>query len=876
MAYSAAFQSPLPSSSGSSKNNYASFPVDHGRLNPHFEAYRLIQEDEDGDSGSVSHHSLPLPSQPLPLADIYDFGLNHGTQRSTLGFKETKQRASHRFLVPANGTSSSPTDGPVAAYIDQNGFVVLLAFAASPSTAASPRLVGHPVHHLDLHSSQEPDRMLPSLVSVSPTLWLASDGSGKLHVLQIEPVPSPHGGPSRWISAHVRTAALRPNESTAPVPFAVFQADKDSDGKIQVLLQSVRRLTEASSKQQSSSFRGLGYQAASNTSTLTSAAAAKVVFDVHLACFDPTPAEDGDRALLVKWTVTGDEPLDFAKMDLDSGHHVLCAESAFSATTLATSGGHVQDEEKAEEPRNAPEASSVPSGPVEARHAPEFKPRRPPHYSWAQTSDTLTIAFSLPPSLVKSDIRVHFSLKGISLSLKDPLVNEDRPRIVEIGDEPTEGSLQQPSRASEDDPLENAAQMIRSGRYVSRATWGEIDPSGSVWTWERVMGTGGALKDRPMGVLTLHLEKKHEGTRWTHVFAPSSSPSSGDLKRSGSTVPLSKWEQVSKKTKLSFREARERAERVARGETEEVGDVQMEGIDEDEKEEQQEREETKDDSNSFDEEDDVPETLDPSELVNMLEGMEKYTVDEETMEAATGTHAYGTDRSGLGPALAGGRASLLQDALEEEDENVGRRTVVTWVHESRADGQGGKSTIITSRPNKDTFEERSILALPLAVSGVQQDTVVIKHDLDGAVFSLPTSTSEGNQQWTHVDHLPALAFVLASKRDASRVFAYRPKRPAPTGYGTAILAFESAPQVSGTATSGAGAGNLFVYYSNPLSHPQPETSKHGRSRVIRLGSDEPDSSSGALLGVAAVDWQPGNTLLLCLCEKRLLLYSGLL
>jgi len=42
--------------------------------------------------------------------------------------------------------------------------------------------------------------------------------------------------------------------------------------------------------------------------------------------------------------------------------------------------------------------------------------------------------------------------------------------------------------------------------------WGEIKVTESLWTWD-------SDDDHSFGLLTLHLEKGHEGTRWPHVFA---------------------------------------------------------------------------------------------------------------------------------------------------------------------------------------------------------------------------------------------------------------------------------------------------------------------------------------------------------------------
>ncbi|EPQ29114.1 uncharacterized protein PFL1_03402 [Pseudozyma flocculosa PF-1] len=831
MAHSYAFQQPLrPSDSPSS------FPIDHALLNPRFESYRLVDDGTNGGSAPVSVEPLPLPSTPLSLRQSSDGRM--------LGYKQAKERALHSFLVPAR--LSSPADParrqePVAGYIDVNGFVILLCLTAPATGKAGgegrTKLVGHPVHRIELDPQRgalgQPSS-LPSMLSLSPTRWIVSDGSGMLFDVRIEPTEQP-GGQVRWASKTTSTLTIKSDDDDVPIPFGLITAEADGDG-IRVLTQSCRREVQPASTP-ATQRGGLGFASASapGSSATPSGSSSKTVFDVRCILLDG--GSDQDEAALPEGAQSGPEAMQSHKI--------------------------------------------------------AFRPRMPPHYSWAQTTDTLTVAFSLPADIAKADIRVHFSLKGISLSLAD-----DQPRIVELSvkeSEPPAGATQADDKVT-DDPLQHAADLIRSGRYLSRALWGDIDPTGSVWTWERVIGHAGVLKGNPMGVLTLHLEKKHEGTRWTQVFADRRQPRP---KAGGIATGRSEWEHVSKKTKLSFREARERAAKVARGETDEVGEVQAEGMDEDEMEEEEqvvehealrerndEKREIEQEDDDEDDEDDVPETLDPSELINMLEGMEKYTTDEDQLEV--GGAGPGIDRTQLAD-----QPSLLRDGLEEEDDNVGRALVLSWIIEDHHDTPHGDPVDIrVDRLDRDAQEKRMLLALPMptaeAVGSAAPEAIAVKNDLDGAVFA-PPPASKGPAPWQHVDTLPALAFVLASKRDAHRVFVRHDRvgRSRALGghlYCSAALAFESAPQIGLDAAAAAGhevvgdAGNLFVYYSSTPAEGAER--KHGKSRVIRLGGGQ--QASGALLGVVAVptiggegDQGQGEDIL-CLCERSLLVVRNVL
>lgn len=97
-----------------------SFAPDRALLNPHFEAYKLINDDDDADvERSPPPQQVPhaLPGPAFDLADLY----SPATARApALGFKEVQDRMRHAHFVPG-------TDGN-AAYVDRNRFMVLIVF----------------------------------------------------------------------------------------------------------------------------------------------------------------------------------------------------------------------------------------------------------------------------------------------------------------------------------------------------------------------------------------------------------------------------------------------------------------------------------------------------------------------------------------------------------------------------------------------------------------------------------------------------------------------------------------------------------------------------------------------------------------------------
>lgn len=88
----------------------------------------------------------------------------------------------------------------------------------------------------------------------------------------------------------------------------------------------------------------------------------------------------------------------------------------------------------------------------------------------------MTVAFPLPSATEKSRISVLFSSRTLTVH-----VNTD---------------------GSGDTPL----------HYSMKQLWDGIQPSSSFWTWDREA-------DHSFGLLTLHLDKQNDGTRWMQVFS---------------------------------------------------------------------------------------------------------------------------------------------------------------------------------------------------------------------------------------------------------------------------------------------------------------------------------------------------------------------
>ncbi|RHZ78808.1 hypothetical protein Glove_156g46 [Diversispora epigaea] len=109
----------------------------------------------------------------------------------------------------------------------------------------------------------------------------------------------------------------------------------------------------------------------------------------------------------------------------------------------------------------------------EVEKSDEDQVKEPP-YIWTQTSTDVTICFNLPPGTPKSAVHCNFSKTHLSLTIQHH-ENKNNDKSLPC--------------------------------YVFTKLFDLIDPDASLWTIES-----------KIGLLTLHLEKHHNNTRWSHIF----------------------------------------------------------------------------------------------------------------------------------------------------------------------------------------------------------------------------------------------------------------------------------------------------------------------------------------------------------------------
>ena len=331
----------------------------------------------------------------------------------------------------------------------------------------------------------------------------------------------------------------------------------------------------------------------------------------------------------------------------------------------------------------------------------------PPPYSWTQTSDSVTVAIPLPASTPTEHIKVAFGPRTLTVLVEGTTAGTDVPLVVP--------------------------------RFTLKPLWDGIHPTGSLWTFDR------AAEGR-YGILALHLDKQHEGTRWPQVFST------------------------------------------------EGGEVE------------------------------VPETLDPTELYNIREALEKYTA------ALQG----GEDTSGLG--LGTGVPSLAEGERDDEvDLDVGKTACATWVS---VDGRNGGHA-----------DNSPLQVLSTPFLGATETSLVVKDGLDGLTYTLKGAASPDEAPvWEHTSTFSALSFVLASKRDTRYVHHVSSE---------AVFAFESGARDLG--------GNVYIYRGAP---PRENWAKQA---ILKIGG----GPAGSLLGVGLMKVQD-KVAILALCEGELVVVHGVL
>ncbi|KAI0661902.1 hypothetical protein C8Q70DRAFT_1043158 [Cubamyces menziesii] len=549
-----------------------------------------------------------------------------------------------------------------------------------------------PIQSSEVESLQ---REYPSAAFADTNSLLVADGYGTLYALRVGDV-----GPAELLASYELSIPPTYESAQSSVPFRLHQAVSPDGQRIVAVLSSKHYPANAPEPPQPKSHK-----------------LPPVKFDIWGVQISlPITTSEAAQQLEIVWHRRGDDVPIYTTYDASRQAFLFVGSSSYLPINVAPAPSYEPSpDEIAPIPRKGENLDGVPNSSYVSK---------PPPYSWTQTSDSVTLAIPLPSNTPTDHIKVAFSPRTLTV-------------LVEGA--PTAPTAEVP---------------VVVPRYTLKALWDGIQPSTSLWTFDRAA-------ERAYGVLTLHLDKAHEGTRWPQVFA------SGQ--------------------------------------------------------------------NGSGEDEEVPETLDPSELYNIREALEKYTA----------ALRDGSNASGLG--LGTGVPSLGQGERDDDvDLSVGKSACTTWV------GIGGEQPASLGGDAHGHGDDSplQVLSTPFPGSaGTFKPSLVTKNGLDGVVFTLQEGSGpEDAPRWEHTATYSALAFVLASKRDTRFVHHVTWK---------AVFAFESGTQDLG--------GNVYIYRGASAKE------NWAKQTVLKVGG----GTAGALLGVGLMKIQ-GKVVVLCLCEGELIVLHDVL
>lgn len=286
----------------------------------------------------------------------------------------------------------------------------------------------------------------PSAAFLSSSTAFVSDGNGSLFILDI-----PDSGPANLLGSFELPTSVN---DAQPIPFRIHNTFEVSPIEAVVILSSkyYKHNSEIAEVEQDRR------------------RAAHVEFDIWAAQFilPISQSRDAPTPMNILWHRRGQ-------------HVPISAEYDASREAYLLIGGSVYQSIEIPAPPSC-EPSSDELVPIlrqtENQNMEENSVSKPPPYSWTQTNDEVTIAFPLPSTIDKSDIKVSFSSRTLTVQVQ----------------------------------TDELAASMPLPHYSMKQLWDNIQPSTSFWTWDR-------QAEHSFGLLTLHVDKQNDGTRWMQVFA---------------------------------------------------------------------------------------------------------------------------------------------------------------------------------------------------------------------------------------------------------------------------------------------------------------------------------------------------------------------
>ncbi|CAG8509614.1 8455_t:CDS:2 [Diversispora eburnea] len=299
----------------------------------------------------------------------------------------------------------------------------------------------------------------PSLKALSPTLLLATNGYGTIFLVQIEKneFNSYYG---KIIYRTEFNVHVDDESKEIRVPCVILDAKiigERDNAHVLFLVYNTSQYSKIPIATQNSSKNDLKN---------------KTLFDVSLIRIPLKPPYD----IQVIHVIRGTEIPKYCSIEQSGDGYVIGSNDLYgykNVEEISTKDDEIKDDEiKDDEIKNDNNTNIVKSQKVEKFDKDQVKE---PPYIWTQTSTDVTVCFNLSPGTPKSAVHCNFSKTHLSLTIQ----HHD-------------------NKSHHDKSLPC---------YVFTKLFDLIDPDASLWTIES-----------KIGLLTLHLEKHHNNTRWSHIF----------------------------------------------------------------------------------------------------------------------------------------------------------------------------------------------------------------------------------------------------------------------------------------------------------------------------------------------------------------------
>ncbi|CAG8613694.1 13573_t:CDS:2 [Dentiscutata erythropus] len=379
---------------------------------------------------------------------------------SKLSYKEIRNRIHYNHLFLGYELIDKKK---ICFYFDKEFYIIMVEYDQTSNFITTYRLVNIPEFlgdqtHTEASDASTSNLEYPSLKALSSTLLLVTNGSGKIFLVKI--ISDESNGYYGEIINQTDIKVCSEDESEDKdrfnrIPFVVLDGKIVGEGDNAYILFSI--------------YYSVPRQENSFTDNLPKNNSRKTLFDISLLKM----SLDHSYNIQTLHTLRGTEIPLYYNINISGDGYVIGSYVEYDIIKRSSTQELEVDE------LNELDDAAKSTQDVGVKETTSDNDVKVPPYIWTQTSTDLTICFQLPPGTPKTAVHCNFTKTHLSLTIN-----------IDSNTSNTNLPLQSPIPCFAFTPLFDL-----------------IDPSSSLWTIEP-----------KIGLLTLHLEKHHHKTRWSHVF----------------------------------------------------------------------------------------------------------------------------------------------------------------------------------------------------------------------------------------------------------------------------------------------------------------------------------------------------------------------